>query len=176
MAKVNFDDVSTKLTSTRQYAAMPSSIDPVTKLLSARAATAVDIAWRVFLYADPCELEPDLRYLREIHRLVRTFEAAHCGVLQVTGMSWDALAGDYRISRQSLHRRLAPEVDRILSQPAMSVGDRSLETIEMAAEHLREEFDAEVTSAPRVLKQLRKYPHWWHDWDVSEWFKEGVQE
>lgn len=176
LTKITIGDVSTKLTPVRQHAAMPTSTDPVAKLLMARAAAAADIAGRVLSFADPCDIHPNLRILREIPLLVRAFEATHCGVLQVAGMSWDALAGEYEISRQSLHKRLAPVVDGVLGRPPVEVRDLDFEYIETTAGHLRESLNVEAARAPSALRELRKYPHWWHDYVVDEWYSENVQE
>jgi hypothetical protein len=134
----------------------------------------LSIATTALVYADPCELNPGLVGLRALRRELDDLEAASCGLLQMSGVSWDAMASWYQVSRQSLHRRLSPKIDSILRLTGSFFEDdleRNRSSAGVFLRHLEDNLDAELGNAPHALKELRRRPGWWHQDHTADAFR-----
>ncbi|MEU9021632.1 hypothetical protein [Actinomadura sp. NPDC048394] len=139
-----------------------------------RAETALGMASYLLGVADPCEAaDPgeiviEAGVIRSLQKDLLQLEALTCALMQDAGMSWDAIASYYGVSRQSLHRRLAAASDKALQQaqdePAV-VEENLREDLGHAVtmvKHLARKIRPEIEQAAQVWRERRRQPGWWH--------------
>jgi hypothetical protein len=104
--------------------------------------------------------------------LQRDFEEAEaltCALMRYSGASWDSLATHYGVSRQSLHRRMAPLADEYMDQAEeyVDVHRRGLQSdfdlVQDSVRHLEESLWSDLTEGARVWQARRQRPGWWRN-------------
>lgn len=148
----------------------------VRDLLIYRAHLACSIAASMVLSAEPSSFGGTQLAFWEmsgVKREVELLEAVNCALLQFAGMSWDALAArtDRSISRQALHKRVAPLADeardtaqdsrdyhlrQMLTDLSLLV-PRFVDIEEQVFDHLESTLDEGV----RAVMERRAVPLWW---------------
>lgn len=137
-------------------------------LLLALADSALDLASSGVALAHPHEgpassllIGPGLQ-----DRAARV-EALACAVLRYSGVSWDAMAGRYNVTRQSLHRRLSARADEV-TDFAQKYADlyevtvpENLTRLVHATERLAYHYERDLEQAPAVWEERRKTVGWW---------------
>ncbi|MFC6133936.1 hypothetical protein [Streptomyces spororaveus] len=158
-----------KLTGVRQDADMTlSQHDRLRNLLLALSDAALDLANDGVVLAHPREgsalglvIAPSLRS-KAAH-----VEALACAVLRHAGVSWDAMAGRYDVTRQSLHRRLSAATDQVAQDAQRFAAGHELSVqqelglLVVACERLQQNFDSALDAAPEAWEARRKTPGWW---------------
>lgn len=148
------------------------------RLLLARSGLAMSLSSSFNAIADPCSpAANNPRYwpMANLSEEVRTVEALSCALFTYSGMSWDALAARYGVSRQALHRRLGAladqAVDRAEAYPEhyRHALQFSQSVLEDRVPHISDSLQTELSRAVEVWGNRRKAPRWWHG-PSSEWW------
>ncbi|MEV3989602.1 hypothetical protein AB0J57_11930 [Streptomyces sp. NPDC049837] len=138
-------------------------------LLVARSAAALNLAATFGNLADPTSGTANSPSLwPSIRGEISSLERLNCAVHRQGGVPWDALAGFYGVSKQSVHRRLSKDVDNYtehaqtyvdLHETDISHGVRALHVAAaiVSADHLLSAADRQA----RVWDQRRRTPGWW---------------
>ncbi|MFC8095238.1 hypothetical protein [Streptomyces sp. NPDC057301] len=139
-------------------------------LLVDRSSTAVTLAIHFSRLADPVSASANSpQYWPRIRSTLKYLEAVNCAVFRQGGMSWDALASFYGVSKQSVHRRLSPDVDAAVenSQKYVELHEhqlrRDIPTLVDAADVEAETLLLDAGHQAKVWSQRRRTPMWWWD-------------
>jgi hypothetical protein len=149
---------------------MATSSDRIHNLLLARSVSAISLANTLLSMADPCgaaanRIAPISAYA--IREGIREVEAETCALMLKSGVSWDAIATRYQVSRQSLHRRVAFLADERLNRANDSVGYNEgnlhyyLRSAVESAVHLQDSVDAELVEGIDIWNNRRLRHGWW---------------
>ncbi len=151
---------------------MSPSEEMIRSLLLLRAEIAAEVAARMLSLITPRlgtgdsidSWEMDVDDLRDI-------EAINCALLQFSGMSWDALAAttEGQVSRQALHRRIAPRSDRLRAFASAELDggyatlSETLEEIRDLASIVSDDFPGDLSAAVDAIVRRRNDREWWAD-------------
>lgn len=151
---------------------MSSSEEMIRSLLLLRAEIAAEVAVRMLSLISPRSgvgdsidsWEMDATDLREI-------EAINCALLQISGMSWDALAAttEGQVSRQALHRRIAPRADKLRALASAQPGrdftilNWTLEEVKELLLVLSHDLSGDLETAADAIVRRRNDRAWWAD-------------
>ena len=157
--------------------AMASFADRVFNLQLARCETAVGLAVRALKFGDPCSSsgEPNAYEMAQLHASVRSLEAETCALMLQGGMSWDVMAIQYEVSRQSLHRRVSRDADAAMTDAQIGPRTRNqrlheeLDLLEYWIARVRAHIDVELELAPSVWEARRRSPGWWRHDRRDDW-------
>lgn len=169
-ANPGFREVNKMLTSLRHSAAMNATPfeERMRNLLVARSATALSLASSVGNLADPTTRAANSpRLWPSIRGEIAALERLNCAVHRQGGVSWDALASFYGVSKQSVHRRLSKDVDTYIEYAQKYVGLHEADVhsrvrylhaaASVSADHVLLSADQQA----RVWSQRRRVPNWW---------------
>ncbi|MER5810008.1 hypothetical protein ABT143_17780 [Streptomyces sp. NPDC002033] len=99
-------------------------------------------------------------------------EALACAVLRHSGVSWDAMAGRYDVTRQSLHRRLSASADQVAENAQKLAAGQEMSAYQelgllvAACQRLGQNFERELERAPESWEARRRTPGWW--WEPGD--------
>lgn len=137
-------------------------------LLVDRSATAISLAASFAALADPqSDSANNPRFWPGIRSAINFLEAQNCAVFRHGGVSWDALGSFYGVSKQSLHRRLSTQVDKVMESaqkyPGLYEPALILETsvLGLAATTSAEGLHRAAASQAQVWDQRRHAHTWW---------------
>ncbi|WP_128506787.1 hypothetical protein [Streptomyces inhibens] len=165
-----FREVSKKLTSLRHSAAMNATSyeERMRNLLVARSAAALALASTFGSLAEPTtEAANSPRLWPSIRGEIASLERLNCAVHRQGGVSWDALASFYGVSKQSVHRRLAKDVDSYIeyAQRYIELHEADVHSrtryLHVAANISADQVLAGAEKQSRVWSQRRRVPNWW---------------
>ena len=104
-----------------------------------------------------------------MQRTLAELEEYSCALMNYSGVSWDAMATYYGVSRQALHRRLASGANNSFEQAQQDSRLNhdelviSLEIIDLAVEHLEVLLDQELSGTVQTWQERRKTAGWWRE-------------
>jgi hypothetical protein len=96
-----------------------------------------------------------------------SMEESVAALMNYSGVSWDALAAYYGVSRQSLHRRLASgaaeswENAHENERYNRAAIDENIKSIRSSVAYLESSFTERLPDAIRMWQERRKRPRWW---------------
>jgi hypothetical protein len=118
--------------------------------------------------ADPTSWQANSpRAWPDIRNEVRHLERLHCAVQRQGGVSWDALASFYGVSKQAVHRRLSKEVDAVVenAQKYVDVHEDDVRHgtyfVAVAPRLSAEEVLLSAELQASVWNQRRRVSAWW---------------
>ncbi|MCX4628913.1 hypothetical protein [Streptomyces sp. NBC_01443] len=142
------------------------------ELLVLRSSTALGVASSLAGLADPTsEIANSPAACAELRNEMAVLEAQTCAVLRQGGVSWDALAGFYGVTKQSLHRRLAGRVDQavVLARDYSALHEEDLRMglsfLAGANRRLRGGLERKLDTSAELWGQRRKAAGWW--WELA---------
>jgi len=146
----------------------------MTNLLLATSSSAMSLASSSLYFAAPSPIDdPSLvgEFFKTMRRELDDLEAGICALMRYAGVSWDALAENYDVSRQALHQRLAARADEILAEaqtyPALNHSQFyfDLELVSNYANRMKASFDQDLSDVVEIWQERRKRAGWWRDND-----------
>ncbi|MEU3233663.1 hypothetical protein [Nocardiopsis alba] len=155
-----------------------SSEDQFRRLLLMRSEIALTIADHFLNLATPSGGSGDsLSFFREIKADLHAAEAVHIALLIHSGVSWDAVATRYGITRQALHKRFRASCDQTMTEAEehedlheSSLRDRS-DSIDVTYSNFLEDIYSDLERGGRIWANRRKRKGWWwHEDDIEEWW------
>jgi hypothetical protein len=151
-----------------------SSQDRIYNLALARSAEALKLATIALMIADP-STEPKYGFIvfgggsDSLRGTSEQIEAQSCALWRLAGMSWDAIAGYYEVSKQSLHRRMSRQSDLELDRAQVNVEineqdiEYSLEILSVFSDDILANFYRDLEQFPARWEALRKQHGWWRE-------------
>lgn len=164
--------VNPMLTSNGMMCGMSSRKTLAQNLLINRSRRFLELTTAALAFADPCLLTANHpTYFPGLTRgAIEQAEASHVALLRFSGVSWDALAGYYEVSRQALHRRLSQTVDNTFEDSARDVEynvrqiNWDVDYLRGSAEHLISSLDLEIYDEGVAVWGARsRQPGWWRN-------------
>lgn len=143
--------------------------DPVDHAVRARLAeeyllAVVGLGLQALELVDPPEQGRTLRQIEALREAVDGVEVAAVGLMTGSGTTWESLAADVMVRRQSLHRRLSRKVNRWTHEkaPPELAGSRSREwevRASVLADRVKELTTTPIqTAGQRVARALESLP------------------
>ncbi|MFH8571664.1 hypothetical protein [Streptomyces sp. NPDC017993] len=165
-----FREVNKMLTSLRHSAAMNATSyeERMRNLLVARSAAALRLASTFGGLAEPTtEAANSPRLWPSIRGEIASLERLNCAVHRQGGVSWDALASFYGVSKQSVHRRLSKDVDSHIeyAQRYIELYEADVHSgiryLRVAANITADQVLVGADRQARIWSQRRRVPTWW---------------